>query len=461
MRDRMQALWDDVVPLGAACPQADPAAVKRRVNAALNAVPSERRSYMRQKIRFAAAAAAVVGLLAGTALAAADQWNVLDFYFEGDNIPADDYVNHETYSVSDDNYTLFVTSSVADTRSAYLLVTVEAKTDEAKVALMADDFENISTFDLYTLSGDTANPEAALCGFGYGEDELLRTGSSRSYGMSTHEMGPAHALRLRAGFMEDGLYVDIPLTPVEPLSLEINAEGTSFGTTHNVKGGASLTLASISLSPLSLHMEYSYPAGGGEAEPLLLFRKTDGTLLSWGQVVGTSGGMFATGEEDSGTVFISADYRLRSVLDLSRLDAVVFNGMAYPLDGGAPEAVEVDPALYPFRIPLMEPLSETGGYGVPVRALCEGLGVACIWDNEAQTAAMTYRGVTIILTPGSTTALVNGQPVEMEEAPAVQDGKLAAGCQIFTDAWQLAMSVAYDSWPPADGTQIVAWLVIP
>ena len=461
MRDRMQELWDVVVPLGGACPQADPAAVKRRVNAALNAVPSERRTYMRQKIRFAAAAAAVVGLLAGTALAAAGQWNVLDFYFEGDNTPADDYVNHETYSVSDDNYTLSVTSSVADTRSAYLLVTVEAKTDEAKAALMADDFENISTFDLYTLSGDTANPEAALCGFGYGEDELLRTGSSRSYGMSTHEMGPAYALRLRAGVMEDGLYVDIPLTSVKPLSLEINAEGTSFGTTHNVKGGASLTLASISLSPLSLHMEYSYPAGGGEAEPLLLFRKTDGTLLSWGQVVGASGGMFATGEEDSGTAFISADYRLRSVLDLSRLDAVVFNGMTYPLDGGAPEAVEIDPALYPFQIPLMAPLSESSGYSVPVRALCEGLGVECIWDNEAQTAAMTYRGVTIVLTPGSTTALVDGQPVEMEEAPAVQDGKLAAEHQIFTDTWQLAMSVAYDSWPPADGTQIVAWLVIP
>ena len=462
MRDRMQALWDDVVPLGVACPQADPAAVKRRVNAALNAVPSERRTYMRQKIRFAAAAAAVVGLLAGTALAAAGQWNVLDFYFEGDNTPADDYVNHETYSVSDDNYTLSVTSSVADTRSAYLLITIEAKTDEARAALMADDFENISTFDLYTLSGDTANPETFSCGFGYGEDELLRTATSRTYSMNVHELNAAvYAVQLRLGLMEEGLYVEIPLEPVEPITVEINADGISFGTTHNVKGGASLTLDSISLSPLSLHMEYSYPAGGGEAEPLLLFRKTDGTLLSWGQVVGTSGGMFATGEEDSGTAFISADYRLRSVLDLSRLDAVVFNGMTYPLDGGAPEAVEIDPALYPFQIPLMAPLSESSGYSVPVRALCEGLGVECIWDNEAQTAAMTYRGVTIVLTPGSTTALVNGQPVEMEEAPAVQDGKLAAEHQIFTDTWQLAMSVAYDSWPPADGTQIVAWLVIP
>ena len=40
----MQALWDDVVPMGGACPQADPAAVKRRVNAALNGVSSERRT---------------------------------------------------------------------------------------------------------------------------------------------------------------------------------------------------------------------------------------------------------------------------------------------------------------------------------------------------------------------------------------------------------------------------------
>ena len=84
----------------------------------------------------------------------------------------------------------------------------------------------------------------------------------------------------------------------------------------------------------------------------------------------------------------------------------------------------------------------------------------CIWDNEAQTAAMTYRGVTIILTPGSTTALVNGQPVEMEEAPAVQGGRLAAEHQIFTDAWQIDMSAAYDSWP-SDNAQRVAWLVIP
>ena len=112
MRDRMQELWDGAVPVGVPCPQADPAAVKRRVNAALNAVPSERRAYMRQKLRFAAAAAAIAALLAGSALAVAGQWNVLDFNFEGDNTPAEDYVNNQAYSVSDDNYTLSVTLSL-------------------------------------------------------------------------------------------------------------------------------------------------------------------------------------------------------------------------------------------------------------------------------------------------------------------------------------------------------------
>ena len=96
MRDRMQELWDGAVPVGVPCPQADPAAVKRRVNAALNAVPSERRAYMRHKLRFAAAAAAIAALLAGSALAVASRWNVLDFYFEGDNTPVEDYVSHET-----------------------------------------------------------------------------------------------------------------------------------------------------------------------------------------------------------------------------------------------------------------------------------------------------------------------------------------------------------------------------
>ena len=95
-------------------------------------------------------------------------------------------------------------------------------------------------------------------------------------------MGPAYALRLRAGFMEDGLYVDIPLTSVEPLSLEINARAPASRTTHNVKGGLPHLGLHFTKPPVPAH-GILLPGGGGEAEPLLLFRKTDGTLLSWGR----------------------------------------------------------------------------------------------------------------------------------------------------------------------------------
>ena len=81
VRDRMQELWDGAVPMGVPCPQADPAAVKRRVNAALNAVPSERRAYMKHKIDLPRRRH--IAALLSLRLAVASQWNVLDFYFEG------------------------------------------------------------------------------------------------------------------------------------------------------------------------------------------------------------------------------------------------------------------------------------------------------------------------------------------------------------------------------------------
>ena len=253
--------------------------------------------------------------------------------------------------------------------------------------------------------------------------------------------------------------MEIPVEPVEPVTVEVNAEGTGSGTFDHIEGGAPVTLETVSLSPLSIQMEYSFADADGDAFPLLFFRMTDGSLCGWGQIVGDNL-LGPTSWNDRGTIHCDYAHPLRSVLELSQVDALVFNGMAYPLDGGRPEPVEIDPALNPFQIPLMDRLSEGGGYSVPVRALCEGLGVDCVWSNEAQTAAMTYRGVTIILTPGSTTALVDGQPVEMLEAPAAQDGKLAACYAVFEDAWQVSMSAAYDNWP-SDNAQRVAWLVIP
>lgn len=72
----MERLWKDM-ELSGPCPEINPAHIRRRVNAALNADPSERSIYMRQKIRMAAVMAAAAIALTGTALAVGTNWDAL------------------------------------------------------------------------------------------------------------------------------------------------------------------------------------------------------------------------------------------------------------------------------------------------------------------------------------------------------------------------------------------------
>ena len=72
----MERLWKDM-ELSGPCPEINPADIRRRVNTALNADPSERSIYMRQKIRMAAVMTAAVIALTGTALAVGTNWDAL------------------------------------------------------------------------------------------------------------------------------------------------------------------------------------------------------------------------------------------------------------------------------------------------------------------------------------------------------------------------------------------------
>lgn len=465
MKNRLQTLWDDVVPTGGSCPQPEAEAVLRRVNAALNAQPSERRSFMRQKIWNAVGLAAVLAVLAGTALAAA-RGGVLDYFFEGDTAPGEVLVDNQVRSVSDENYILTVTSAAADTTEAYFLVTVEAKTEAALTALMAEDFVDMDTFGLYFLEDETAETapqdEAEDVGMhlGTGEEKQLRTETSRTWHMSAGPLSEAvYGASLRLSKMERGLRLEVPLTPAEGVTVEIGAEGPGRGTLNHI-GGGTVTLEKVTVSPLNLQLEYRYAAKGGEVVPHLYFLMEDGSLRTWGQAVGD---VSLEGRRTTvlGTVYAGMTCQLRSVMDLERLKAVVFGGIAYPLDGGKSWPVEVDRSLEPLQIPLADPLGEGGGWTVPVRALCEALGASLTWDGETRSAAMTYRGSTIVVTEGSAEALVDGVLCTLNYAPAVRDGVLAVSYDAL-DSWQLAMCAAFENRTEyVEGLQRVGWLVIP
>lgn len=480
-------LWDDGVPAGVDCPLVSAADISRRVNAALDAVPSERTRYMRQKLRFAAVLTAAVVALAGTALAVASHWDVLDAYFKGDTAPAADLVDREVRSISDKAYTVTVESSVSDGSSALLLVRIDAHTEEARAFMASDDFNGIDLWNVYPLAPEVGEDgETALEYHGgstsYSEVKELRTADSTTWRFDVSLSGADYThMHVRMGYMDKGLVLEFPLTPAETVTVEIGATGEGLAW-YDARALGPVTLDSVTISPLTLRVNVTWAMDGRKHEsplPPLLFRMADGSLRTMPQTLGkVSSSNDTEGEADDTLFHGSWVHRFQSVQDLSQLSGIVVWGREYPLEVGASKAVEVDSRLLPFQIPI-GPSPNTGnvGFTVPVRALCQGLGADCGWDGETHTATMTYRGVTIALTWGSDIALVDGREVQLHapvfvedgtgqlylspDAPgagSLQDGTLYVETTPLEEPWQIWINTSYDRAAQAYGG---SWDVYP
>ena len=86
--------------------------------------------------------------------------------------------------------------------------------------------------------------------------------------MRVDELNAAvYAVQLRLGLMEEGAYVEIPVEPVEPVTVEVNAEGTGSGTFDHIEGGAPVTLETVSLSPLPFRWNTPLPTRTATLSP--------------------------------------------------------------------------------------------------------------------------------------------------------------------------------------------------
>ncbi|MEQ2455715.1 copper amine oxidase N-terminal domain-containing protein [Flavonifractor hominis] len=468
MKNRLQQLWDETVPMEGPCPQPDPAAVRRRVNAALNAIPSERSLYMRQKLRLAALVAAAAVLLAGSALAAASHWNVLDFYFQGGQSAAQDLVDDQPRSVCDEQYTLTVESSACDASAALLLVRVDARTDKAAAFMGTEDFNGIDLWSIHPVDPDYLSQDSAPAvggSFSYSEVSALRTETSTTWRIRVDLSGmTCSQLSVRMGYMEPGLSISVPLDPAQPVEVAVNASGQGLAW-YETRAAGPVTLHTVSLTPLSLQMDVSWTDQGLREEaplPPIQFRMADGTLRTAGQMLNapTQGTTLLESSGDTAAYRGTWNLTFRSVQDLSQIKALVVWGLEYPLDGSTPRPTEEESCdTLPFSLARVNPRPEGGGYLLPVRALCEGLGIDCDWDDASHTAVMTYRGITLELTWGSQTARLDGQPIELSLPVLVQDstgqfhtapdGASGTLCvEAFSeleDIWQLWICLPYDS----------------
>lgn len=408
---------------------------------------------MKQKWRVALAAAAALAAITGTAFAAAAHWDMLAAWFQGDTAPGQAYVDSQPRSVSDENYTLTVEGSVADEQSVYLTVCVTALSDEAREFLHTEEFWGMDTFSVRPLpssAGLEGNsdapasdrpgeaPAAAMpssvpgdapavaMSFSSGELESADE-NSRRFALNV-DASSVDTLRVRCGYMEKGKAVDVPVVPAASLTVTVNAsgEGVLRDAPAEAVDSIELTIREITLSPFSCTVYGS--SSEREVHPNLRFRMQDGTVRTQAQMMyPVSYGNFSGQCE--------YNYRFHEVQDLDSIASVIVFDREYPLDGSKSTPVQHDPALDPFTVTRMERLSEGGGYTVPVRELTEKLGGVYTWDAASRTAACTYRGVAVTLKAGNTTALVDGQETELNEAPAEQNGILSADCAVFEEAW--------------------------
>lgn len=484
---RFHKLWRETGGPGLPpCP--DSGRIKARVNAALDASQTERRLYMKQKWRVALAAGLALAAITGTAFAAAANWDMLTTWFQGDTSPGQAYVDSQPRSVSDENYTLTVESSATDGRNVYLTVRITALSEEAKEFIHAEHFDSIDTFSIRALPGSAGSegssddsssnrpgeaPVAAMPSSVPGDAPLVSmsfsTGplestdeDSRRYALEIGSLSESvNALRVRCGYMEKGKAVDVPIAPAASLTVKINAsgEGVLFFTPAEALDSLELTVREIRLSPFACTVYGS--SSSWDVYPNLRFRMRDGTVLTLAQIVNTTNAF-----SSSSTDKREFNYRFKEVQDLDEIASVIVFDREYPLDGSKSTPVEHDPALDPFTVTRMERLSEDGGYTVPVQELTEKLGGVYTWDAASQTAACTYRGVTITLKAGDSTALIDEREVELGETPAEQGGILTAGCGVFEEAWGIdcwLQRVNGPSHPEEEYIELIwhDWYIIP
>lgn len=140
--------------------------------------------------------------------------------------------------------------------------------------------------------------------------------------------------------MEKGKWLSFSYRPVSDLKLNINAEGQGTGGWAYPELAGPVTLERLTLSPLTLEAEYT--TGNTNLFPVLYFLWEDGTVSDQDSLRSGTGHGNGNGHGVNGVTKMNQSYSFPTVQDLSKLEAVVFEGMAYPVDKGEPYPVDVD-----------------------------------------------------------------------------------------------------------------------
>jgi hypothetical protein len=100
------------------------------------------------------------------------------------------------------------------------------------------------------------------------------------------------------------------------------------------------------------------------------------------------------------------------------------------------------------------PFIKDGRTLLPIRSLIEALGGSVEWNATTKTATVMLCSRTIVLTIGSTTALVNGKAITLDVAPMIVKGRTFLPLRAVAEnvgldlAWEpVSRTISFTYWP--------------
>ena len=314
-------------------------AVRRRLDAILDATPQARRhTHTRRALGRAAVILAAAVLLSATVWAVANS-PLLGVFFQGDSSALEESVKKPYASVSDDNWIFTVEEVLADPYHALVTLSIEARTDEAEAYLNSDEFWDMDTIH-----------------FSRGNKQPIRGGSSRHWttgrklfiAMAIELVEEGQELWVRFDQLPDK--IELPLTP------DVNVLDLSLQQPVPMLRDDCGTVTRLLVSPISLRLEFRRDDESAVTQPFLqpIFRFVDGSLLTAGQLIpgwwGAGCGI-KPGDEN----FYIADGLFDSVLDLSQLFSVILGDTEYLVhQPGKTVPANFSQELLPFELTLFD-----------------------------------------------------------------------------------------------------------
>ncbi|MCL2391906.1 MAG: copper amine oxidase N-terminal domain-containing protein [Oscillospiraceae bacterium] len=374
--------------------------VKERVNDTLNAIPSERKIYMRHRIKRTVLVAALVAALGASSVFAAVNSDFLRTFFTGDTSYLDGFVQTPRQSVTDERFTLTLEQVLATTHQAFIIYSVEALTDETRAMLNAEDERGFSTFiGMDTISFGVVDPESAgISGNSHREIRERRTDNKRYFALSADILNEDEAdFFIRLNKMTEPQNIVISMTSnVETRGLVLGDE------------------AVLQITPLGIAIERRNDHAHTDlllnVIDGLFFRMSNGEIVTYSQLV-AHGFSSITPDEENSSLKLRALFR--EIVRISDIESVILGDTEFNFhDTSITTAFTPDSAIKPFElVPYFK-----DHLRMPLRELTANIGATLRWDNEATAAVVEYRNSTFVIAVDSTIIVRDGEAIDFYDA---------------------------------------------